>query len=279
MSGVARNQDTDYLRREQYATARNLAARAALHERFSHNPAPWQAWVFDRLALGIGEAALECGCGPGWLWVENLHRLPAGCRVTLVDISDGMLAEAQERLASQPDRFTFRQANVQSLPFEDASFDLVVANHMLYHVPNLDAALSEIHRVLRPGGRLVAATNGADHMRELHELGQALFPHVDHYLANPARAIANTFRLENGAERLAPWFEDVRCDLYDSWLEVTEAEPLLDYMLSMPGAETAITPAMRREALDRLTERLAADGPLHITKQTGVFLARRRSGL
>ena len=66
-----------------------------------------------------------------------------------------------------------RVGDVQEPPFEDASFDVVVAAWMLYHVPDLDRAVAELARVLRPGGRLVATTNAADHLQEMLELAGA----------------------------------------------------------------------------------------------------------
>ena len=70
-------QASAYLQKTQYRDSRNLDARAALHRRFSTAVSDWQPWVFDLLQLKPGMRVLECGCGPGWLWRENVARLPA----------------------------------------------------------------------------------------------------------------------------------------------------------------------------------------------------------
>src|SRR5262249_18967309 len=164
MSKIA---DQSYLR-EQYKNASNLNDRIQLHTRFSTNRYDFQMWVFDQLKLASDSRILELGCGPGSLWRPNCERIPPGWQITLTDFSIGMLEEARANLTGAP-AFTFQLADAQALPFQVAEFDGVIANHMLYHVPDRARAFSEIRRVLRPGGRFYAATNGEAHLQEIHE--------------------------------------------------------------------------------------------------------------
>ncbi len=267
-------QDPEYLRHNQYRDSANLEARAALHRRFSTGKLDWFDWVWQKLALQPGEQrVLECGCGPGGLWAYNRARLPANCSVVLTDLSAGMVAEAREILGDLP-RFRFETADIQQLPFPDNSFDVVVANHMLYHVPHLDQALAEVKRVLRsdenssrPNARLVCATNGDNHMRELPELAQA------HNFPLHFRSQQLAFRLENGEALLRPFFSQIERHDYDSNLAVTEVAPLLAYALSYGEARQQITP----DQLDLLRQHVASviadQGYFHITKATGLFVA------
>src|SRR5215218_2532688 len=211
MSNIA---DQSYLR-EQYKNAANLNDLIQLHLRFSTNPYDFHMWVFDQLKLAPDSRVLELGCGPGSLWRPNLARIPKGWQITLTDFSPGMLAEARANLVGAHP-FMFEQADAQAIPFADAGFDAVIANHMLYHVPDRAKAFTEIRRVLRPGGRFYAATNGENHLRELHELVQQF---------DPTLGLWNrmTFRLENGADELAPHFQHVLLHRYESALIVTEA--------------------------------------------------------
>ena len=92
-------QNTKYLRGDQYRDSQNLGARAQLHQRFSKDSNGWFRWVMSFLGLEQGIEVLECGCGPGWLWRNNLDALPIECQITLTDLSPGMVAEAQNWLA------------------------------------------------------------------------------------------------------------------------------------------------------------------------------------
>ncbi len=266
--------DKRYLATQQYRDASNLNARGSLHARFGTNTYPWFRWVFDQ-ALSVAPAnadVLEVGAGPAGLWRENLDRLPAGWRVTLTDLSEGMVAEQRAALADHP-AFQCAVADVEALPFADASFDLVIANHMLYHVPDRPKAVAELRRVLRPGGALVAATNGAHNMRELDDLIASVAP--DAASAEWRASFRHPFTLENGAEQLAPAFEGIEIRPYDDGLDVTEGEPLVAYILSidtpvfrLPETKAAFETRVR----DLLTSH---GGVVHITKVVGLFIARR----
>src|SRR5581483_3200584 len=205
--------DQAYLLQSQYKNATNFNARVELHNRFSVNPYGFHRWVFDHLQPGEQSALLELGCGPGGLWRSNRRRIPVGWQITLTDFSPGMLEEARRSLGE--DRFTYRVADAQALPFADASFDAVIANHMLYHVPDLKCALGEIRRTLKPGGSLYATTFGRTHMRELDELVRKHWPGSSW----KGPGATSPFVLENGQELLAPFFSQITLDLYEDALE------------------------------------------------------------
>lgn len=257
-----------YLLNDQYKDASNLLARVALHKRFSVNQYGLHRWVFDHFQLADGSALLEVGCGPGILWATNRERIPASWQITLTDFSSGMLQETRARLGEE--RFTYQVADAQALPFADASFDAVIANHMLYHVPDLPRALGEMQRVLKPGGRLYASTFGRDDMRELDELIWKYWP------ALPWKGIAASaaFILENGADILAPFFSPITLHRYEDALEVTEAEPLAAYMLS--GRIGSRLSSEQRQGVTALIQQdLAERETIHITKAAGLFEAQK----
>ena len=270
--------DPEYVAR-QYGDASNLEARIALHQRFSTNPYGLPRWIIDHFELPDEATILEVGCGPGVLWTENLDLLPKNWAITLSDASPGMVDEAEARLV--PDgRFEFRVADVRDLPFEEGRFDAVVANHMLYHVPDRERAFAEITRVLEPGGTLYAATNGERTQGEMGWMQQILDPSRPtngYYLGNLLE-----FSLENGTEQLSPWFSEVTLHRYEDALEVTEVKPLVKYLLSGSAADTAARELDagefdRRvsELTDRLGRELTSRGAIHITKDTGLVIARK----
>ena len=248
----------------QYSTSANLDARIQLHERFGIEPQPWSHWLLDQFDLPPAAQILEVGCGTGKLWQANLDRLPPSWSITLTDQSAGMLAQTRANLGDQDKRFAFEQMDVQTLAFPDATFDAVVANHMLYHVPDLAKGLMEIARVLKPGGKLFAATNGSAHLIEMHEL-------VHQFDANFAvKPWRLGFSLENGTELLAPYFHEVKLLRFLSSLRVTEAEPLVAYVRSMDMIDPAQMDDFRHFVQTTLQERT---GVIAIQRAAGLFCA------
>ena len=234
----------------QYATSANLAARIELHQRFSTNPYGLQRWVFDRLPMQPGMHVLEIACGAGSLWRENLDRIPRDIQIVLSDFSIGMVQTTRTIMRDA----SFVTCALPDLPFASETFDLVIANHMLYHVDDRPRALVEIRRVLKRNGALFATTNGIDHMREIHELIRA------------SRDVAAAFTLENGEEQLRTAFHDIERDEYIDSLRVTDADALIRYIASIsPRAEDV------RSLIER---RIADDGAFYVTKSTGSFTAR-----
>jgi ubiquinone/menaquinone biosynthesis C-methylase UbiE len=264
MSHIA---DQTYLRK-QYQNASNLNDRIQIHVRFSTNRYGWHPWVFDQINLPEHALVLELGCGPGRLWKENLRRISAGWEIMLTDFSPGMLEEARQNLVGAG-RFAFEVADAQALPFDDASFDVVIANHMLYHVPDRPRALAEIRRVLKPAGRFCATTVGETHLRELRDLAVRFDPALVGWGGSPAHG----FRLENGAAQLAPFFDRVALQRYDDALVVTEAEPIVAFVASSDARSLLNGP--RRAEFARFVEQelQASGGAIYITKDSGIFEA------
>ncbi|MGC9521652.1 MAG: class I SAM-dependent methyltransferase [Anaerolineae bacterium] len=213
-------EETQEAVRSQYATDQNLNARAALHAQFSTNPHGWHRWVFDHLTDLPGRAGvLELGCGPADLWNTNRDRVPDGWALILSDLSQGMVDAARQKLAAwQHNTPVFEVVDAQEIPYDDAAFDGVIANHMLYHVPDRHRALEEMRRVLKPQGKLYATTVGETHMRELWELVEPYEPEI---LERVGQA-SHGFSLENGVEQLREVFTFVERYDYPDDLEVTE---------------------------------------------------------
>lgn len=261
--------DPDHLRTSQYRTPGKLQARMSLHDRYSTNTYGWQRWVFDHLLTVVppNGQVLEVGAGPAELWRHNLDRVPQGWQITLSDFSPGMVEVERQVAESLDGQATCVVADAQGLPFPDDAFDAVVANHMLYHVPDRPGALAELRRVLKSGGMLFAATNGDRHLRELHDLVAPYLP------AMPAERV-DDFTMANGAEQLAAFFGSVTCDDFVDSLVVTEAEPLLAYVDSML-TRALLRDDARAELERHVRHEIATNGAFCIGKETGLFLAVR----
>jgi len=272
-------QDAKYVVDKQYKSAENLRARIELHERFSTFKQDFHAWIFNQIKAPEGAKILELGCGSAALWTKNRERISSTWHLTLTDLSPGMVREAKEATKGIDATFNYEVVDAQTIPFEDASFDVVIANHMLYHVPKLDKAISEVRRVLKPGGHFYAATNGENHMRELDNLSRK---HLDKWLDLGDFKLLRgyAFRLEDGAESLAKQFSRVEKRVIpNNALEITEAEPLIAYILSTHSVQSSLT-QLSQEDLDSLLSELRKEiegqleqGAIHVTKSTGLFVA------
>lgn len=256
--------DRERLLEDQYRNAAKLSARIRLHARFSANPYGLFRWVFDRFDIPPESRVLELGCGTGALWIDNKERIPADWEVIVSDHSAGMLDEAARNLSVVGRRFEHMVLDARSMSLSDASMDAVIANHVLHVIPDMEKALSEIRRVLKPGGRFYTTANGRDHLRELAELvkgvGSAVLGHHENFLA------------ENGAEQLSRWFENVELLRYQDHLYVTEAEPLMDYILSM-HAVPPLNESQARRLRRKIEGVIASHGGYYITKSSGMLIA------
>jgi ubiquinone/menaquinone biosynthesis C-methylase UbiE len=262
--------DQQYLTREQYRQPDRLNVRILIHQRFSTNRQGWQPWVFERLCLADSHRLADLGCGPADLWLENQDRVPDSARIVLGDLSRGMVMEARRRLKNDS-RFAFFTTDIQFIPLPSNAFDRVVANHMFYHVPDIDLGISEVARILAPDGLAMAATNGLQSMRELYALIREIAPH---YEMPPAGAAAR-FSLENGPDYFEKYFSRVWVEQYKDSLWVTEAQPLIDYLYSSTTLTTGLEGDARHRLLDLFQRRIARDGGIHIGKEGGVILGQR----
>lgn len=241
----------------QYATSARLNTRISIHEKYSRSKQPFGEWIVSRYDLQPGERVLELGCGTGSMWQGVT--LPEGCRVTLTDSSAGMLEAARENTAHLAADYAV--VDVQQIPYEDASFDVVIANMMLYHVPDIARALREIRRVLRPGGRFFAATFGENGV--VQAVAEMLGMTFD---ANMR------FTLQNGADQLAEAFADVQRHDRDDALEVTDLSDLIAYLRSMQQM-TALADVPDETLLTAFRARMQG-GVLTLPKEYGIFCCR-----
>lgn len=253
--------------RTQYQNATNINARIALHRDFSVNPEGWFPWLFRQMPLKPGMRVLELGCGNGALWLENLSHIPSEISILLSDSSEGMVREVQHKL-SEDRRFSFQTIDMDQIPYPDQSFDLVIANHVLFYSADLEHTLKEIRRVLKPEGTLAASTYGAKHMKEITQLVQEFNPEI--HLA--AENLYDQFGLENGEEILKPYFGSVMSRRYEDSIEISEADPLISYILSCHGNQNRLLLDHYKEFHEYVEKKI--EKSFHITKDAGMFLAR-----
>ncbi len=262
--------DTEYLRNHQYKDPTNLHARVALHAKHTVAEQPWFEWLADQIDWPPDGDVLEVGCGSGLLWA-NIAPLLRELHLTLTDISAGMLDAARAAVApfANMDLVEARTAEAQELPFEDDSFDVVVANHMLYHVPDRPRALDELARVLRPDGVLMAATNGPRHLEQVSKASREVFGWAT------MDFVDRRFGRSSGGDLLQVSFADVEWRSYQSALVCDEPEDVYNFIASSSSAQQTTAEQMQlvREVIARMFDE--GDGVFRSPTDTGCFLATR----
>jgi ubiquinone/menaquinone biosynthesis C-methylase UbiE/DNA-binding transcriptional MerR regulator len=255
----------------QYKDSRNLNVRINLHNKFSVNKYGWFNWLFDKINLSQNEKVLEIGCGDGELWEKFGNKVPKNSEVILSDISEGMINDARENLKDLKDNVKFNIADCVNLPYEDESFDKVVANHMIFYVKDRKKAFSEVRRVLKKDGCFYCSTYGLKHMKEIENLTKSFNSRI----ALSEVHLEELFGLENGEKQLNNYFSNIEKHIYDDCLIIDDYKPLLDYILSCHGNQHEILNGRYDEFEKYVKAKVEKTGKLKVSKYAGVFVCKK----
>ena len=255
--------------KNQYQNASNISSRINLHSLYSSNRQGWFPWVYTQCHIHPNMKILELGCGDGALWTQNMSLLPAEISVTLSDLSSGMLRDARRAIGPEDRRFTFRVFDCGRIPYENESFDLVIANHVLFYCEDIPGVCREIRRVLKSGGHFICSTYGSRHMQEVSRLVQDF----DERIVLSADRLYERFGRENGNEILSPYFRQISWESYEDSLLVPDAEPLISYILSCHGNQNQYILDRYKDFRSFVSRKTR--GGFYITKDAGIFFCEK----
>lgn len=255
----------------EYADDSSLRVRIETHRRYTVGE-DLEHSIDAALRLGGDESLLDVGTGPGDFPGRLKWEGHRG-RIVGVDLSTGMLEKARAR---HPE-VRFLRADAIALPFPDASFEVVTARHMLYHVPDLGKALEECRRVLRPGGRFLATTNADGYLKEFWDAvaeavrDQREFGYLLEEIAHPK------FFHDHLLGQIERTFGNARLRIVQSHLAFPAPEPVLNYWDSIRGLWDASLEAWQRgrEALARSLPSRFERGPWQVSKRVTLITANR----
>jgi SAM-dependent methyltransferase len=265
--------DRDRLTGHAYRDSAAFLARTGLY-RYQRDGVDIREWVIDQVQWPADACVLDVGCGPG-RYLAKFPEMVPGANAIGLDLSIGMVAEAR-------DVGEALVADAQALPVPDASLDGLIAAHMLYHVPDIDAAVREFARVIHPEGCALIVLNGRDHLREMRQLMRLALRDVvgtDYVL--PARS-AERFTIESARPVLAEAFEVIRCERLRRPVELPVAQPVIDYADSMRSFYEPLLrddipwDTLMERVRDRVEAAVADSGMWCTQSDAGCFVCRPR---
>lgn len=216
-----------YKNKQQSASEYARWIRTQIHTLYGINEQGFFPFLFENYEFKENDKILELGCGDAIQWKDRIDQLPSGVTLVLSDYSQESLDLICDKIKNHP-RVIIELIDIQEIPFTDQSFDVVIANHMLYHIQDLEQGLSEVERILKKNGTFYASTNGIHGIR--HYLNSIL---KEFNPASTAFKEDYAFSMQNGGEILSYHFKDVSCIEYPDALVIPDVEPLLDWLNSI----------------------------------------------
>ena len=248
--------------KQQYATASNPSTRINIHDKYSTNKMGFGNWIVSNYRIDTGMRVLELGCGTGDMW-KNKECLISVCSgLVLSDFSEAMVAATKANVGEY-DNVEYKVIDIQEIPYEDATFDVVIANMMLYHVPDIMKGLAEVRRVLKHSGQFYCATYGEHGIIEY--LARILA--VDDAETN----MNKNFTLQNGYAILNKFFTSVEKKEYIDSLAVTNMDDMVEYIYSL-SSMTSLNSLPKHVIKDILNSN-TTNGILNVPKEYGLFIA------
>lgn len=251
----------------QYKDDSKFSKRQGFHDKYSTNKYGFRNWMFDKYEIKENSKILELGCGNGLMWDEKYEELPKDVHLILSDFSSGMCDLVREKQKNHQN-VEVKQIDIQNIPYEDNSFDIVIANHMLYHVEDVEKAIEEVYRILKPRGIFYASTLGVNGFQKyLNQKFREFNKKMDFF------NIENwSFTLKNGKDVLKKKFNKIDMYEYEDSIEINDENILVEWVLT-----STVLQGIKKEKLEGLSTCFAKDkdknGMIHIPKQIGCFIA------
>lgn len=256
--------------KEQYKSAENFNLRTKLHS-YNINKTDWNNWCFNQMKFPSKARVLELGCGTGELWLKNKESVNSEWNVTLSDFSSSMLESTKERLQSVGQNFLYKEIDAQNIPYEDEIFDVVIARHMLYLVPDIEKALSEIKRVLAKDGIFYVATNSCEAMKELNNLIEKF----DSTLELHNNGMCYRFQLENGQALLEKYFSEVKVEVLEGKIVTSDVDAIVSYKASSIKGTSVLVGKKKDDFRKYIDDYIKKNREISITTKACIFEAKK----
>ena len=249
----------------------NWKHRISIYDKYSPSGNNWKEWIFDHIDFNGMTNILELASGDGSIWKKNITKIPEGLDITLSDISPEMINSAKENLSNVGYDFKFMAIDMENIPFSDSSLDMIIVEHALYLSVNVEKALSEIRRVLKPKGKLYTTLISKEHFQEVKKI---LFDYKKYKMAGSDRI--SYFCFENTIERFEKYFNVLGSFDKKEILEVTDSKLLVNYVVSCGDAHLKKLSITEKNRLAKHMDVIIMnEGKISITNYNGLYVLEK----
>lgn len=261
--------DQAHLKEKSYKTAEKLNVRILTHQKYTEPEVNFYDWVLDQIEWTGAETVFDIGCGSG-LYSEKASARSG--EYYACDLSHGMLMDGAA------ENYQCVNLDAMTLPLPDDSADVILANHMIYHIPDRKRGVSEFRRVLKPTGKMTAVTNSRESMQELKSLRIEAMQRAVPGFSLTDENVGSNFDLESGDVVLKTAFDHVDLHILESWLVFPEPQPVIDYInSSRDWWEVVFFGIAKYEQFEHalheiLNEHFSTKNEYRVSKKTGVFV-------
>ncbi len=249
---------------KQFHDDKGLSFRMDFYKKYDSAPISFPDWLFSKYSFKKNDIIIEFGAGNGRHWEERLDSLPDACKLFLTDFSDGMIDRLHDKFCNNRS-ISVEKVDIQDVPYKDDFADVIIANHMLFHVPDLNKALSEVQRVLKQGGFFYAATDSNKGMRPfMHNIVKKFDPDTAAFTEQ------YSFSTENGMDILTHYFSHVDLYTYEYPLVVNNPVDITKWFISTVGI-SGYNSEKEQEILNYFENYIQEHKAVVIPKIAGVF--------
>jgi DNA-binding transcriptional MerR regulator/ubiquinone/menaquinone biosynthesis C-methylase UbiE len=252
----------------QYQGVNNLLFRIRFHKLYSINLIQWFEWILSKMDFSSTNKLLEIGCGTGDLWENSTLNLRHR-EFFLTDINNNMLEVAKKTLG---DDYNYMVMDCEDITFKKSYFDIVLANHVLFYLNDLHRGLQEVKRVLKTDGIFYCTVYSQKHMQEIELIVKEYNPNI--YLRESR--MYEKFDVENGKELLSNYFSNVTFYKYEDYLQIDDAEVLIEYIMSCPGNQNEILGKKIEKFRQYIEDRVKEKGWIMVTEDMGIFICKNK---
>lgn len=263
---------------EYQETTSDLQTRIDIHGKYGSRDI--DQWMLDLLKLQKGSKILDVGCGSGKQCFSFYNYLHGEAEIHGGDVNVDLLNQAREANAKLGSPIHLREVNFnQTFPYEDNSFDLVSCCFAIYYAENIPFTISEMHRVLRPGGRLFTTGPMPNNKQLFYDI-------IREATGKPIPPMPGSSRYSTeiyGAVKSL--FSSVEIHIFENPLTFTEVDPFLAYTRASLAEDRKLWTGLftGKDDFNKVMEQISAaaarrlqqDGKLVMTKVVGGFIATK----